>query len=173
MSDTITAAKFVDILKGGEQCNMLDVRTAPERREVRIQADCLHMPLDKLEVDTLRRVVSSSNKPLYVLCRSGNRARQAADILRKSGIDRAVVVDGGIDACIGCGVDVLRDDVISLERQVRMLAGSLVLLGLLLGAFYAPAFYILSAFIGCGLVFSGITGWCGGALLLAKAPWNR
>lgn len=63
--------------------------------------------------------------------------------------------------------------VISLERQVRIAAGSLVLLGVLAGAFIQPAFLILSGFVGAGLIFAGVTDWCGMGLLIARMPWNR
>jgi predicted branched-subunit amino acid permease len=62
---------------------------------------------------------------------------------------------------------------ISIERQVRIGAGSLVLIGVILGFLIHPAFFGLTAFIGAGLVFAGVTDWCGMGLLLARAPWNR
>jgi predicted branched-subunit amino acid permease len=63
--------------------------------------------------------------------------------------------------------------IISLERQVRIVAGSLVLIGVLLGWFVHRGFFGLSAFVGAGLVFAGITDFCGMGLLLAKLPWNK
>ena len=62
---------------------------------------------------------------------------------------------------------------IPIMRQVQITAGSLVLLGAILGTWVAPAFYGLSAFVGAGLMFAGISGWCGMAKLLAFMPWNR
>lgn len=62
---------------------------------------------------------------------------------------------------------------ISLERQVRIAAGLMVLTGVVLGTWLHPACYGLSAFVGAGLTFAGITDWCGMGLLLAKAPWNQ
>ena len=61
----------------------------------------------------------------------------------------------------------------NLMRQVQITAGALVLAGVLLGAYVAPGWYGLSAFFGAGLVFAGVTGWCGMAKLLAVMPWNR
>ena len=63
--------------------------------------------------------------------------------------------------------------VISIERQVRIGAGTMVLAGVLLGHYVYPGWYFLSGFIGCGLIFAGITDWCGMGLLLAKMPWNQ
>ena len=73
-----------------------------------------------------------------------------------------------------CGLPVVRGKkMVSLERQVRIAAGFLVVLGALLGWFVDPAFVFLSAFIGAGLVFAGVTDTCGMGLMLAKMPWNR
>jgi hypothetical protein len=63
--------------------------------------------------------------------------------------------------------------VVSLERQVRIAAGTIVLVGVILAAFVNPAFVWLSGFVGAGLVFSGVTNFCGMGLVLARAPWNR
>lgn len=173
MPESITAAAFVELVKRGESCCVVDVRTLPEYREVRIASCSLHAPLDELSPDAVRKVAGNSGKPIYILCNGGVRAKKAADILRRSGIEQATVVEGGLDACLACGADVVRGQVMPLERQVRVAAGVLVLLGVVLGVAVSPAFYALAAFVGCGLVFSGITGWCGMAMLLAKAPWNR
>jgi tetrahydrodipicolinate N-succinyltransferase len=85
------------------------------------------------------------------------------------------VVEGGTElwAAAGLPTEGTGRKVISIERQVRIGAGSLVLTGLILGFLFHPAFFALSAFIGAGLVFAGITDWCGMGLLLARAPWNR
>jgi rhodanese-related sulfurtransferase len=63
--------------------------------------------------------------------------------------------------------------VLSLERQVRIAAGLLVLTGTILGTWVHPGFYGLAAFVGAGLTFAGLTDWCGMAMLLAKMPWNQ
>jgi len=84
------------------------------------------------------------------------------------------VVEGGTNAWIAAGLPVIRGrKTISIERQVRIGAGSLVVIGTGLGRFVHPAFYILAAFVGAGLVFAGVTDICGMANVLAKAPWNR
>ena len=173
MTHIISAAAFLDQLKKGDPCCVLDVRTLPEYRDVRLQTTSVHIPLDQLSGEKVRHAVS--DKPVYVLCKGGIRARKAAEILRQAGLDRVTVVDGGLDACIACGADVARaqSNAIPLERQVRMAAGAVVLLGFLLGVFVNPLFYALTGFVGAALIFSGLTGWCGMACLLIKAPWNR
>jgi hypothetical protein len=84
-----------------------------------------------------------------------------------------VNVEGGTRAWVACGLPVTRGKkAVSLERQVRITAGALVLLGVGLG-FVHPAFFGIAAFVGGGLLFSGLTDTCGMGLLLAQMPWNR
>jgi rhodanese-related sulfurtransferase len=85
-------------------------------------------------------------------------------------------VEGGTAAWERAGLQVVRREgrrVISLERQVRIAAGSLVLIGVTLGWLVHPALFGLAAFVGLGLVFAGVTDWCGMGLLLARMPWNQ
>jgi rhodanese-related sulfurtransferase len=113
-------------------------------------------------------------EPLYVLCRSGSRGRQACEKLLVAGWPNVVNVEGGTLAWAECGLPVVRGKkAISLERQVRIAAGSLVLLGAVCAWLVHPAFFGLSAFVGAGLVFAGITDTCGMGLMLARMPWNR
>jgi rhodanese-related sulfurtransferase len=92
-----------------------------------------------------------------------------------AGIHDVVSVEGGTAACETAGIGVARSGrkVMSLERQVRICAGGLVVLGAVLGHFVNPAWHALSAFIGAGLVFAGVTDTCGMAMMLAKMPWNQ
>jgi rhodanese-related sulfurtransferase len=91
-----------------------------------------------------------------------------------AGFTNIVNVDGGTLACVECGLPVIRGKkMVSLERQVRIVAGFLVLLAALLGWFVHPAFVFLAAFVGAGLIFAGVTDTCGMGLLLAKMPWNH
>jgi len=108
-------------------------------------------------------------------CRSGQRtAVNAGKLARAAGCD-AYIVEGGIEGWKKAGLPVVRDrgQPIEMQRQVMIAAGSLVLLGVLLGQLVAPAFYVVPAFVGAGLTFAGITGWCGMAKVLALMPWNR
>jgi len=85
------------------------------------------------------------------------------------------ILDGGLDAWKKAGLPVAldRSQPIDIIRQVQIAAGSLVLMGMLLGTLFSPGFYALSAFVGAGLVFAGVSGFCGMAHLLALMPWNR
>ena len=116
----------------------------------------------------------SAQEPLYVICRSGGRGRQACEKFLQAGFSNVVNVEGGTTACVEAGLPVVRGrKAISLERQVRIAAGSLVLLGAVLGWFVHPAFVGLSAFVGAGLMFAGITDTCGMGMILARMPWNQ
>src|SRR5688500_162484 len=150
---------------------LVDVRTPAEFEEVRAAGARL-MPLDRLDAQAVRSAMKG-NGPAYCLCRTGARAAQAAAKLRSAGVD-AVVVEGGTLAWESAGLPVKRGrKTISLERQVRIGAGVLVVVGVLLGAFVHPAWLILSGFVGCGLIFAGVTGICGMAFILGKMPWNQ
>ncbi len=86
-----------------------------------------------------------------------------------------VVIDGGLNALKANGAKIISGskNIISLERQVRIAAGLLVLVGVLLGYIIHPGFFVISGFVGAGLMFSGITDTCGMAMVLAKMPWNK
>lgn len=113
--------------------------------------------------------------PVFVLCQGGKRAETACARLAAAGFTQAVVVSGGTDAWAAAGLPVMRGSAhgIGIERQVRIGAGALVVLGVVLSQTVQPGFVWLAGFVGAGLVFAGATGFCGMGLLLAKAPWNR
>ena len=118
--------------------------------------------------------VGSGQEPLDFLCRSGIRGQQACEKFQTAGFSNVVNLEGGTLACIEAGLPVVRGKkAISLERQVRIAAGLLVVLGSLLGWFVHPAFIGLPAFVGAGLVFAGITDTCAMGMILARMPWNR
>jgi len=175
MSDQIITAAPGEVLaviaSGGG--TLIDVRTPAEFREVHATgAHLLSLDiLDRLAVEAVR---GANPGPVYLLCGSGIRAAKAAEKLQKAGLDDIQVVAGGTNGWVAAGLPVVRGrKSISIERQVRIGAGSLVLIGTVLGWFVHPVFYILAAFVGAGLVFAGVTDLCGMAILLAKAPWNR
>ena len=149
----------------------VDVRTPVEHREVSM-AGCRLVPLDELKAEAV--VSELGGRKVVVVCRSGNRAKQAAAKLVAAGAGDVVVLDGGMVAWEAAGLPVVRGaKAMSLERQVRIAAGLMVLAGVVLGTWVHAGFYGLSAFVGAGLVFAGVTDWCGMGLLLARAPWNR
>src|SRR5688500_16766714 len=145
---------------------MVDVRTPAEFNELRATGARL-MPLDRLDADAVR-AARLGEGPVYLLCRTGGRAATAAQKLCAAGVD-AVVVEGGTLAWEAAGLPVKRGrKVMSVERQVRIGAGALVLIGVLLGWLAHPAFFNLSGVIGAGLVFAGVSGFCGMAYVLGR-----
>lgn len=115
------------------------------------------------------------NDAVIFHCRSGMRTdAHGARLAEASGCE-AYVLEGGIEAWRKAGLPVAVDARAPLEimRQVQIVAGLLVLTGVVMGFTLAPAFFGISAFVGAGLTFAGISGWCGMAKLLALMPWNR
>ncbi len=154
---------------------VLDVRTPVEFAEVSL-AGSRNLPLDELDPAQLAEDARSRpDQPVYLLCRSGQRATRAAGKLAAAGYTQIFVLEGGLLAWIAAGLPVARGSarVISLERQVRIVAGALVFTGVALGWFVHRGFFGLAAFVGAGLVFAGISDFCGMGLLLARMPWNK
>jgi rhodanese-related sulfurtransferase len=151
---------------------LLDVRTPAEYEEAHIAGSILH-PLSSLDPQKVAEL-SANKKNCLVICRSGGRAKQAAEKLLRNNCPNVKVLTGGVSAWEARGLPLVRGKkTISLERQVRIAAGTLVLLGALLGAFVSPIWIALSGFVGAGLIFAGVTDTCGMAMLLAKMPWNN
>lgn len=165
------AAELVDARRTGAEPSIVDVRTVPELN-ARAVPGALHVELSEVRhrVDEIAALPG----PVWLLCRSGRRAHEARQTLAGAGLGECVVVAGGIGAYEQAGGDVLvGEGGMSLERQVRIAAGSLVAVGVLGSWFVHPWMLGLSLFVGCGLVFAGITDTCGMGLMLARAPWNR
>ena len=159
--------------EAGEDVKLIDVRTPVEYREIHVDyAD--NEPLDKLDPTGIMQRLDCGDDPVYVMCRSGNRAKQAIQKFQQAGYENVVNVDGGMLQWEEEGQPCIRGKkAISLERQVRIVAGSIVFIGAMLGFFVNAYWIFLSAFIGAGLVFAGITDTCGMGMMLAKMPWNQ
>lgn len=156
---------------------ILDVRTAAEVNASALP-DCLHIPLHELTPERLRDEITKSGKSgncVYLLCQAGRRAEMAANQLFDKVDAELVIIEGGMNAVQTAQIPLQKNgkSVISLERQVRITAGFLVLLGVILGTWLTPWFYALSGFVGGGLMFAGITDTCMMGMLLARMPWNR
>jgi NADPH-dependent 2,4-dienoyl-CoA reductase/sulfur reductase-like enzyme/rhodanese-related sulfurtransferase len=160
--------------EAGAGALLLDVRSPAEFRSGRVQG-AVNLPLENVTDLNVRALLAGNDqKTVVLLCASGGRARVAAKKLAASGL-KTLVVQGGTNSCQQAGLPIDRDagGMISIERQVRIGAGTMVFTGVMLGTFVHPGFYGLSGFVGCGLIFAGVTDWCGMGLLIAKAPWNR
>ena len=171
---TITPQELDAHMRKGAPVEMIDVRTPAEFRAIHAEP-ARSVPLERLDpLAVMQSRVGGKDDPLYVICQSGLRAEQACGRFQSAGYSNVVNVAGGTNDWERAGLAVVRGKkAVSLERQVRIAAGSLVVLFTGLGAFVHPAFLGLSAFIGAGLVFAGITDTCGMAMMLAKMPWNQ
>lgn len=150
---------------------LLDVRTPGEYAAAHVPGS-YNLPLDVLpEHGSALRGVDG---PVVLVCRSGQRSRKAEAVLAAAGLPTLHVLDGGLQAWDAAGLPVRRGKgPISLERQVRIAAGGLALVGGLLALLVSPLFAVIPAFVGAGLVFSGITDTCGMAMVLCRLPYNR
>ena len=151
---------------------IVDVREPDEHVRMRIPG-ALSLPLSRLDQPG---ATLPQGRPVLFHCRSGARTdAHAARLAATAGRVDAYVLDGGLDAWRRAGLPIAEDrgQPIELMRQVQVAAGTLILAGLLLGALVHPWFLGLSAFVGAGLVFAGVSGTCGMAHLLRRMPWNR
>lgn len=173
-STTISPQGILEIRKTGTELELIDVRTPIEYREVHLDF-ARNVPLDQLDPTAVMQARNGSqDEPLYVVCHTGSRGEKACEKFRQAEFTNVVNIDGGTLACEQAGLPLVRGKkAISLERQVRIAAGSLVLLGAALSWLVHPAFIGLSAFVGAGLIFAGITDTCGMGMMLARMPWNR
>ncbi|WP_404305482.1 rhodanese-like domain-containing protein [Neorhodopirellula lusitana] len=162
------------VKQSGGDLDLIDVRMPTEYREVHADG-AKNYPLDSLDPAAIQGARNGrSGEPIYLICKSGNRSCKAVQKFLDAGIEQVVNVDGGTTAWVQAGLPVVRGKkAISLERQVRILAGFLALLGAVLGFFVHPYFVGLSAFVGAGLMFAGITDTCGMGMMLSKMPWNQ
>jgi rhodanese-related sulfurtransferase len=161
------------LLAGTRLC-LIDLRTPVEFAAAHIVGARLK-PLECFKPQELARELSQEPKPIYLICQAGTRAKQAGEKLKSAGFLECVLVEGGMGRWKEAGLPFERQPcrVISLERQVRIAAGALVLAGTLLGAFVHPGFLVLCGFIGAGLIFAGVSDKCGMAIILARMPWNQ
>lgn len=171
--ETMMAQDLKSRIESGQAPKLLDVRTPAEFNAYHVDG-AINVPLDQLTPERVRAAGISANEVVGILCQRGGRASQATAKLSAAGF-RAICVDGGTLACKDAGVPLVSTakEVISIERQVRIGAGALVVVGVILGSVVSPGFYGLSGFVGAGLIFAGVTDWCGVGILLSKMPWNR
>ncbi len=161
----------------GEPVELIDVRTPAEYRAEHAAGATL-LPLDELSADTLVERTQmpglGRDQPLYLICQSGSRAQEAATRLIETGLPNVSTIDGGTEAweraglpTQGCGTAV------SLERQVQIAIGLLLVMKVFLGFTLSELFFAAIPLIGAGLIVAGITRRCGMAKLVAMLPWNR
>ena len=152
---------------------LVDIRDPQEHARENIACAEL-VPLSRMPAHDFARAQARCPAVIFH-CQSGNRTKLNAAQLCGFGFAEVYVLDGGLNAWKQAGLPTRldRSKPIELQRQVQIAAGTLVLTGLLLAATVSPWFALISAFVGGGLVFAGLSGWCGMAKLLAQMPWNR
>jgi rhodanese-related sulfurtransferase len=171
---TIDVNRLADQQADGE-IDLIDVRMPTEYREVHADG-AVNVPLDSLDPGAVVGMRNGrSEEPLYVICKSGNRSSKAVQKFLDAGYENVVNVDGGTTAWVNAGLPVVRGKkAISLERQVRIAAGSIALIGSLAAIVTGNVYFAgIPAFIGAGLTFAGVTDTCGMGMMLSKMPWNR
>ena len=168
----ISPSKALHMLNAGAL--LLDVRSHGEFRSLHAkEAQCV--PLNKLKkkVDAVEPLIAPYSN-ILLICQSGNRAKTAYDILNKRFKKNFFIIEGGTNAWVENDLPVIKGKgTIAIERQVRICAGSIILIGSLLAIVISKWFILIPAFVGAGLLNAGITEWCGMGLLLAKMPWNK
>jgi rhodanese-related sulfurtransferase len=171
---SVTAQELQRRLAAGQAACLLDVRTPGEYAAAHVPGTRL-IPLDELDAAAFCRERNGDNSPVYVLCQNGGRARRAIAKLERSRVDGCVLVEGGTQAWIEAGLPINRgqSQVLSPMRQVQIIVGLLSAIGGLLALTVDKLFAIIPLLVGSGLLFAGLTGLCGLALLLAKMPWNK
>lgn len=158
----------------GESPVIVDVRTPREFEGVHIDG-ALNYPVESMDP---RRVLADLGDraagPVYLMCKAGTRARAAHQKLVEAGCANVLLVDGSMDQWLAEGLPVVRGRAgMSVDCQVRIAIGSMVLGGLVLGWAVHPAFVAITAFAGCGLIMAGIRDSCPLAMVVARMPWNR
>jgi glyoxylase-like metal-dependent hydrolase (beta-lactamase superfamily II)/rhodanese-related sulfurtransferase len=169
--EMISPRDATSLLKQDPQVKILDVRSALEFSQSHIEPS-INIPIDMLSNKIGE--LSQAKQNYLVLCHSGTRAAMAADMLLQSGIHTVKVIEGGIAHWEKEKLPIIRGQGgMSLERQVRIIAGSLVLLGIIMAALVHWVFIFISVFVCCGLIYAGLTDNCLMGMLLMKLPYNK
>jgi rhodanese-related sulfurtransferase len=168
----VSPAELVEMLASEPRTRLLDVRTAGEYEAVHIRG-AYNVPLDQLG-EHAEEIRANVTDPVVLICQSGTRARKAEEALNQCSMTNLHVLEGGVNGWVAAGEPVERGAKrISLERQVRIVAGTMAALGGVLALAVSPIFAVIPAFVGSGLVFAGVTDTCGMGLALSRLPYNR
>ena len=164
-------------MRNGDDTPVIDVRSAAEYRAGHIPGAKL-LPIEQLTPEKVRTSFQDlelgNGHPIYLTCHAGPRAEKAAQQLQRAGFENLQLIEGGTQAWQKAGLPINRcGNAISLERQVQIAIGALLLMKVTLGFSVHELFFAVTAFIGAGLIVAGTTRWCGMAKLIARMPWNR
>ena len=168
--NNLTVEEFNRERKANPSISLIDVRTPAEYSSIHVKGAKNH-PMESLKLES---IPFPKDEEIHVICQSGGRSMKVCQKLEAAGFSNVVNVEGGTSAWHEAGLPVVEGKkVMSLERQVRIAAGSLVVIGAVVGQFLHPAGVGVSAFVGAGLVFAGVTDTCGMGMMIARMPWNR
>lgn len=173
-SQTISVGQLAERDRQGN-VDIIDVRTPFEFREVRAVV-ARNIPLDVLDPHTVMKERNRpADEPLYVICKGSTRGAKAQQKFVDAGYENVINVEGGTEAWVAAGLPVVRGKkAISLERQVRIAAGFIVLVGAIAAMVTGNVYFVgIPAFVGVGLMFAGITDSCAMGVLIARMPWNQ
>ncbi len=173
----ISPQRLHAVLHEGKKINLIDVRSAAEYRAGHVAGAKL-IPMDELSAETLtaneQYAGAGHEETLYLTCEYGMRAQQAAQRLVDAGYQNLAIIEGGTQAWKKAGLPIQRcGNAISVERQVQITIGLLLVLKVLFGFTVHELFFAAIPLIGAGLIVAGITNWCGMARLVAWLPWNQ
>ena len=174
---TITPGALNALAQQGKEIHLIDVRSPAEYRAGHVSG-AVSIPIDELSAEKVRAqlgdTVKDDEQSLFITCHSGIRAQQAAEWLKDAGIENVHLLEGGTEAWMRSGLPMQKcGNAISLERQVQIAIGALLLIKVIFGFTVHQLFYAAIPIIGAGLIVAGITRWCGMAQLMAMMPWNR
>ncbi len=171
-SPVLAPADVARLIAERPETRLLDVRTPGEFETEHIDG-AYNVPLDTL-AEHGAEIRAGVAAPVVLVCRSGQRSRRAEEALKAAGMTNLHVLDGGMSAWVAAHRPVRRGaQRMSLERQVRIVAGALAATGGLLAFTVNPLFAAIPAFVGSGLVFAGVTDTCAMGMVIARLPYNR
>lgn len=171
---TITPEELYQLQQKDSSIKILDVRTPAEFDSVHART-ASNSPLDQLDPKSIWSERNDPDQPLYVICKMGGRSHKACEKFIAAGYENVVNIVGGTDRWVAAGLPTVEGErkIMALDRQVRIAAGSLALIGAVLAWLVHPYWLLLPTIVGAGLIYSGITDSCGMGMLLTKMPWNR
>ncbi len=169
-NSTVTATELRELRQADPEVRIIDVRTPGEYEATHIEGS-YNVPLDQLPEHA--EELAALDHAVVLVCQSGARATKAMDELARAGKGNMRLLTGGIGAWQQAGCDIVRrSERWSLERQVRLVAGSIVLLSIVV-SLWIPAARFVAGFVGAGLTFAAVTNTCAMAMVLTKLPYNR
>ena len=172
MVESISATQFKQLLDSGKRLDVIDVRTPVEFQSVHVTV-AHNQPLDRLDPAAIQSARNgTAQEPLYIVCKSGARGRQACERFIAAGYSNIINIEGGTTACEQAGIEVAKGKKsMPINCQVQVIVGTLVVAGAAL-SYWNPLWAWLPGVMGAGLLYSGLTDSCVMGLMLARMPWN-